>query len=194
MSKWKAALRQGLIAGSLGSAASAIALLLAGRREAVSSVAPINAVSHWYWRDRALHRRRADLRHTAVGYLTHHGASVFWATAYAAATRDNQAARSLSGVAVGALATSAIACFVDYKLTPKRFTPGFEHEISRPAMAGVYLAMALGLAAGARISAQQDRRAMSISHAVEDEEALPRQDCYPTDEVPLNRRGVTAGL
>jgi hypothetical protein len=59
---------------------------------------------------------------------------------------------SPKGIAAEALSTAAIACFVGYRLTPKRFTPGFEHEISREAMAGVYVAMALGLAAGAWLS------------------------------------------
>jgi hypothetical protein len=152
VSIWKSVWKQGLVAGSLGSAASTLALVAAGRREARSGFAPVNAVSHWYWGDRAFHRPKANLRHTAMGYLTHHGASVFWATAYAAATRGSETARSLPGIALGAAATSAIACFVDYRLTPKRLTPGFEHEISRPSMAGVYAAMAVGLAAGAWLS------------------------------------------
>ncbi len=155
---WKTVLRQGLIAGSLGSVASALALVLAGRREARSGAAPVNSVSHWYWGDRALHRRQTDLTHTAVGYLTHHAASVFWATAYAAASQNSTAVRTLPGIATGALATSAVACFVDYQLTPKRLTPGFEHELSRTAMAGVYAAMAVGLAAGVCLSLHTQER------------------------------------
>jgi hypothetical protein len=156
---WKSVLKQGLIAGSLGSVASALALVLAGRREAGSGAAPVNAVSHWYWGDRSLHRRQVDLPHTAMGYLTHHAASIFWATAYAAASKNSKAARTLPGIATGALATSAVACFVDYQLTPKRLTPGFEHELSRTAMAGVYAAMAAGLGAGVYLSLQaQERR------------------------------------
>ncbi len=156
---WNAVMKQGLVAGSLGSIVSALALVRAGRREVRSGVAPLNAVSHWYWGDRALHRRQADMTHTVAGYLTHHAASVFWATTYAAATKDSDAARTPAGIMAGALATSAVACFVDYRLTPKRLTPGFEHEISRPAMAGVYGAMALGLALGAWLSVE--RKAIS---------------------------------
>jgi hypothetical protein len=151
-------MKQGLIAGSLGSVLSTLALALAGRRETGSAAPPVNAVSHWYWGDRALHRRRADVKHTAMGYLTHHGASVFWATLYAAATKDLEATRTPRGMVAGALATSAVACFVDYRLTPKRLTPGFEHEISRSAMAGVYASMALGLAVGAWLTMESERR------------------------------------
>ena len=46
----------------------------------------------------------------------------------------------------GAAATSAIAAFVDFRLTPARFTPGFEHRLSRKAIAVVYSAFAVGLA------------------------------------------------
>jgi hypothetical protein len=164
---WKSVMKQGLVAGSLGSIASALALLRAGRRETGSALPPINAVSHWYWGDRSLHRRQADFTHTALGYLTHHGASVFWATLYAAATKDLEAARTPKGIAAGALATSAVACFVDYRLTPQRLTPGFEHEISRSAMAGVYAAMALGLAVGAWLSMEGERRRNTPSGSAE---------------------------
>jgi hypothetical protein len=157
VTSWKAVIKQGLIAGSLGSVTSTLALLHAGRRETGSAIPPINAVSHWYWGDRSLHRRQADLRHTAVGYFTHHGASVFWAMLYAAATKDLVAAQTPKGIATGALATSALACFVDYRLTPKRFTPGFEHEISKPAMAGVYACMALGMAVGTWLSVERNK-------------------------------------
>jgi hypothetical protein len=168
---WKAVMRQGLVAGSVGSALSALALLAAGRHQTGSAVPPVNAVSHWYWGDRSFHRRRTDVQHTAVGYLTHHGASVFWATLYAAATKDLEASRTPAGIAAGALATSALACFVDYQLTPKRLTPGFEHEISRPAMAGVYTAMALGLAIGAWLSVERERLRNTPSEPEELEEA-----------------------
>ena len=67
-----------LTAGTVASIFSAVALMVCGRREAGSSAAPINAVSHWYWREEALYFRHTDIKHTVLGYLTHHGASVFW--------------------------------------------------------------------------------------------------------------------
>jgi hypothetical protein len=147
--KWKDIAAHGAVAGSLASLLSTAVLLVAGRREAGSAAAPVNAVSHWYWGDEALARQDTDLAHTAAGYLTHHGASVFWATIYAAIAHDRPALHTTRGIAAGALATSAAACFVDYRLTPRRLTPGFEHRLSTGAMAGVYGAFALGLAAGA---------------------------------------------
>nr|WP_145548284.1 hypothetical protein [Variovorax boronicumulans] len=140
----------GLVSGSLASLLSSAVLAWAGRRENASAVAPLNAVSHWYWGDEALHHDRADLAHTATGYATHHATSVFWAGLFALACRRQPGLREGQGALLGSAATSALACFVDFALTPRRFTPGFEHRLSRPALAGVYAAFALGLWLGTR--------------------------------------------
>lgn len=160
-----AAARQALIAGSVASVLSTAALALAGRRQNRSAAAPINAVSHWYWGDEALHRQGASARHTLAGYLTHHGASVFWAGAYALAAMDRPALRTPVGIAWGGLATSALACFVDFRLTPERLTPGFEHRLSRPALAGVYAAFAIGLALGAAVAQAREPRERTLRDA-----------------------------
>src|SRR5690554_3549235 len=153
-----ATIRHAVVAGSLASLLSAAALAAAGRRENRSAAAPVNAVSHWYWGDPALRKRRADARHTLSGYLIHHGASVFWAGLYAWVARDRPVLREPTGAVLGSLPTAALACFVDFRLTPARLTPGFEHRLSRPALAGVYAAFALGLAAGTiLVGAEPDR-------------------------------------
>lgn len=48
-----------------------------------------------------------------------------------------------------AAATSAVACFTDYRLTPRRLQPGFEQRLSTASLTAVYAAFAFGLAAGA---------------------------------------------
>jgi len=149
LDEWSAPLAQGAVAGSLASVLSSAVLMLMGRREAGSAAAPTNATSQWLWGDEALHQQQFDMRHTLNGYLIHHGAAVFWATAYAALARKRPALRSPAGIAAGAAATSAVACFVDFNLTPSRLTPGYEHRLSRPALAAVHGAFAIGLAAGA---------------------------------------------
>lgn len=143
---WNAALRDGLRSGSVAGIASAIVLGLAGRTAARSPAAPINAPSRWIWGDPALRARQVSLRHTAVGYAIHHAASVFWGVIYErylAADRDRGALR----VASGAMATAGLACIVDYRLTPSRLQPGFERHLPQPALAAVYAAIAVGLAA-----------------------------------------------
>jgi hypothetical protein len=47
---------------------------------------------------------------------------------------------------------TALAAFVDYRLTPKRLTPGFEAHLSRSSMLGVFAAIGVGLAAGALLN------------------------------------------
>ena len=138
-----------LTAGTVASVFSAVALMVCGRRETGSSAAPINAVSHWYWREEALYFRQTDIKHTVLGYLTHHGASVFWGALFAGALHGRPAARNPGAVLAGSMVTSAVACFVDFHLTPPRLTPGFEHRLSQRSLAAVYGSFAAGLAVGA---------------------------------------------
>lgn len=137
-----------LLAGSCASILSAVALAVAGRREVGSAAAPLNAVSHWYWDREALHRRDVDVPHTVVGYITHHGASLFWAALLSVFLRSRPTLDTVPRTVAACFATSAIACVVDFKLTPERFTPGFEHRLSRRSLAMTYLLFGLGLAFG----------------------------------------------
>jgi hypothetical protein len=149
MSGWKQTLREGWAAGSAASAASAAALLFAGQRETGHPAAPVNAISHWVWDRPAYRQDPPSLRHTLVGYLVHHGASVFWATLYAAAWARRREQRRAPAALATAAAAAAVACFVDLRMTPERLTPGYEHRLSGKAMAAVYVCFAVGLAAGA---------------------------------------------
>jgi hypothetical protein len=156
MIPWMRALRQGAWAGSLASMLSALALAVAGHRREGEPFAPVNAISHWVWGDPALREDGADLRHTALGYLIHHGASLFWSTLHAQAWSGARAPRTPAHALGHAAVTAAVACFVDYRLTPRRFTPGFEHRLHRKQMAAVYGCFALGLALGTLLSMQHE--------------------------------------
>jgi len=149
MSLWSQSLREGVVAGSLGSLLSTAVLALMGYRETGSAVAPTNAVSHWLWGNESLRAQRLSLRHTATGFITHHAASILWATLYARIYGYREKAKAPPRALAGGLATSAVAYCIDYTITPKRFTPGFEHRLSKPAMTATYGAMALGFALGA---------------------------------------------
>ena len=149
LTKWRRSLAQGVVAGSLASVLSIAGATFASRRQTGSGAAAVNAISHWLWGDDSLYRNSTKLTYTGVGYATHHAASVFWGTLYAVAAHDRPATRTPTGIALGALATSAFAAVVDYQVVPKRFTPGFEHRLSTGAMVGVYALLALGLGVGA---------------------------------------------
>lgn len=147
MTTWKEALREGAVSGSLASVLSAAYLAWRGARHG-EIAAPLNAVSHWFFGDRALRQDEPSLTYTLTGYLTHHAASIFWGVLHAKAWGARERAKQPLPAAAGAVAAAGVACFVDYQLTPKRLTPGFEHRLGRPEMANVYACFALGLMIG----------------------------------------------
>jgi hypothetical protein len=147
MITWKQALREAAVSGSIASVLSAAYLVRAGERRD-QPAAPVNAVSHWFFGRRSLQRDEPSLLYTLTGYLTHHAASLFWAAIHAKLWGARQEAKRPLPAAAGAVAAAGAACFVDYQLTPKRFTPGFEHRLARPEMARVYACFALGLMIG----------------------------------------------
>ena len=134
-----------LRSGTAASIASALVLALAGRREVGSAATPLNGPSQWVWGRHAPYQDGFDVRHTVVGYGIHHLASLFWAAFYE---------RTRGGLPA-AIATSAVACVVDYRCTPQRFTPGFEKRLSRLALLATYAAFAAGLALATRSSARR---------------------------------------
>ncbi|MFL6631295.1 MAG: hypothetical protein ACJ8HJ_03135 [Massilia sp.] len=152
MESWNTAFRRGLVGGATSSVLSTAALALLGRREAGSAYAPTNAVSHWIYGDEALHENAPTLRHTVPGYLIHHGSAMFWSVLLERVCGrlfDRREPALTLGVAAAA---SAVACFADYQLTPKRFQPGYEAHLSRPSLAVVYGVFGVGLALGAMLS------------------------------------------
>jgi hypothetical protein len=147
MPTWKQAWREGLVTGSLASVLSTAYLAWAGWRRG-QPAAPVNAVSHWFFGDPALRQDPATTRYTLTGYLVHHGASLFWAVLHAKLWGARRQAKKPLPAAAGAAAVAGVACFVDFQLTPKRLTPGFEHRLGQPEIAKVYAWFALGIALG----------------------------------------------
>ena len=155
MESWNTAFRRGLVCGATSSVLATAALALRGSRQAGSAYAPTNAVSHWIYGDEALREHTPTLRHTVPGYLIHHGSATFWSVLFervCGPLLDRKEPATTLGVATAA---SAVACFVDYRLTPRRLQPGFEQHLSRPALAVVYGAFGAGLALGAMLSRRE---------------------------------------
>ncbi len=159
MVSWKRAVSRGVLSGTCASILSTLALAVRGSRENDSAVAPINAVSHWYWGDRATHVDQPSFKYTVPGYLTHHATSVFWAILFERIFGGGLRGRPAPTTAASAV-TAAVACFVDYQMTPKRFTPGFEHRLSKKSLCLVYVLFGAGLAVTeiARSSPSRRRR------------------------------------
>lgn len=139
-------LARAAVSGSCASVASAVALVAGGQRDCASCLAPINAVSHWVWRERALYQQDGSLRYTVPGYLIHHSMSVFWAVTYEALPRPPERPRPALWEIAAGLGVAALACLVDLRLTPQRLTPGFERRLGAGSLLAVYALFGLGLA------------------------------------------------
>ncbi|TFW32142.1 hypothetical protein [Massilia horti] len=156
MEDWKTAAQRGAIGSLTASLASTAALALMGESENNSVYAPTNAISHWLWGEQAMRREGPSMRYTVPGYMIHHGSSMFWSVLFerfAGKVLDRKEPAVTLGAAAAA---SAVACFVDYQLTPRRLRPGYERRLSKPALALVYGAFGLGLAAGAMLSRRDE--------------------------------------
>lgn len=134
---------ESLAAGVLSTAA----LMLLGRRETGSAVAPLNATSHILWGDEAALVDDADWKHTGVGQALHHASAFFWGVLFEA-LQARRTRPTPAGVVTDAALTTAVAAVVDYQLVPERFTPGFEKRLSRQSLAIAYGALAAGLVMG----------------------------------------------
>lgn len=151
MSNWITPVKRGLVGGSVASVLSTAALAALGKREAGSAYAPTNAISHWFYGNKAALQDKPSLKYTATGYAIHHASSLFWAVLFerfAGKLLDRK--KPLTTLEVGT-AAAAVACFVDYKMTPERLNPGYELRLSKPSLAVVYGAFGVGLAIGAML-------------------------------------------
>lgn len=148
MSGWVRTLRYAFVSGTAASITSTIALALVARAEGKTASQPINATSHWLNGNAAGSFGEVDIAHTAVGYVTHHAATLFWAVLFERWIGRRPPLPPLK-LFQHALATSAVAAVVDYGATPKRLTPGWELVLTKRSMAVAYGAMAVGLALGA---------------------------------------------
>lgn len=152
MDTWKSATQRGLVSGATASLLSTAALAALGKATDGSAYGPTNATSHWLWGDKAARRDGPSLRYTLPGYLIHHASATFWAVLFERLMGRQLDRKDPVATLQAATAASAVACFVDYQMTPERLKPGYEKRLSRPSLALVYGAFALGLAAGALLN------------------------------------------
>lgn len=82
LKSWLQALKRACVSGSVASVTSTVALLAMGARDCQSAYAPVNAISHWIWGERAIGRQRPTWQYTVLGYFIHHAMSIMWATHY----------------------------------------------------------------------------------------------------------------
>lgn len=148
---WTAPPVLALVTGAVAGLASAAALALLAKAEGKGALQPINATSHWLHGEKAAQCDRLDAGHTSIGVATHYASTVFWALPFEY-WRARQRPRSAGTLLRGACVTAAVAAAVDYGVTPKRFTPGWELVLGKRSMVMAYVALALGLASGTKIA------------------------------------------
>lgn len=145
--------------GSLASLASTAALAWRARREGTSALAPVNAPSHWVHDEPALAQDGASFRYTATGALIHHACSIFWAAVYDRCAPSRRHARAPTAAAArDAAVVTALAAWVDFRVMPRRFTPGFERRLTPGSLAWGYAAFAAALLLGDRLVRGAARR------------------------------------
>jgi hypothetical protein len=153
MKTWTQSLRDGLLPGSIAGVVSGNLLALCGWAELGKPMAPLNAPSQWLWGDRALRQDGKSWRYTAAGSLIHQGSALMWGVLYErfVARPRAQPSQELRD----ALLAAAVAATVDFALTPRRFTPGFEKRLSVKSLLLVYGGFAVGIAIGSHLVRRQ---------------------------------------
>lgn len=143
--------QRALISGTVAGVATALVASMAGKRQNGSYAAPLNATSHILWGDQAALQNAATMKYTATGFLLNHAATTMWAAVYekwfAGTNSGVRWPKPVAKPLMGAAMVAAGAYITDYHLIPRRFTPGFEKRVSGKALAIIFGALALGLAA-----------------------------------------------
>ena len=146
---WRQWAWDSLRTGAISSAATTLAVAACGRLEDKKALAPLNAISHIAWGEKAARRTRWSWKYTFTGILLNCAAVAGWAALYHLVFDRLLARRKLPVALLGGSALSAAAYVTDYKIVPARFTPGFEKRLSSRSMFCVYATLAAALAAGA---------------------------------------------
>jgi hypothetical protein len=135
------------LTGATTAIATGVAIPLCGRMEGLPAAAPLNAVSHIVWGDRAAAHDAPSWQYTATGTALNTAAMVGWSALFQLFAGPPRARTATRSVAV-ALVTTAAAYIVDYHVVPRRLTPGFEKRLSGASMWAIYIALAAGLVGG----------------------------------------------
>lgn len=140
---------------SIATVATTAATVACGAIENRNPAAPVNAISHIAWGDKAANREAVSGKYTGVGAGLNAAAMVPWAAVhhmlFRPRNRDGGGASAFGALARGAI-TSGIAYVVDYHVVPRRLTPGFEKRLSTWSLFTIYAALAVSLAAGERFA------------------------------------------
>ena len=151
MSDYSQLAERTLCTGAAAAAATTLAASICGTLEEGNAIAPINAVSHIAWADKAARQTDASWQYTAVGLALNAAAVTSWAGVYEVFCGRAADRKDISGALLGGALVSAAAYVTDYHVVPRRLTPGFEKRLSNRSLFGIYTVLALSLAAGSLV-------------------------------------------
>lgn len=164
MKSWEQSMRDGAVSGTVAGLLSMAVLGAASRKENDAAVVPMNAPSHWVWGERAARSSEVNWHQTALGAAIHQGSAIFWGVLYERLVGQRAERAAAPAALLAGLGAAAVACFVDYRVTPARLSPGFEKRLSRPAIGLGYVAFGLGLAlTSVARRALRERRANAVT-------------------------------
>lgn len=149
MKDWNTAVHDGALSGALAGVAVNLATAACGETELGHPAAPLNAVSHSLWGERAAERDGFSARYTLNGLAINEGATIFWAAVYEKLFGDAADRGRVPLALVGGGAVAGLAYVTDYYLVPKRLTPGYEKRLSSKSLLVIYAVLGAGLGLGA---------------------------------------------
>lgn len=142
-----------LITGVIADAAALPVVALLGARDSGSAIGPLHAATQVV-SPQAGKLQQASLRYTPLGLGINIGAGLWWALVlqllFGRMTRRGGAGNAM----LAGAATAALAYIADYKLLPRRLTPGWEHHMSWRSVSISLATLGLGLGAGAYVARQ----------------------------------------
>lgn len=124
------------------------AVALCGQIENGNAAAPLNAISHISYGDEALAQEELSLKYTGTALLLNKSANASWAALHEMLVGESQDDGNVAASLAGGALIAALAYFIDFRLVPKRLTPGFEHKLSGRSLLFVYVVLALALGLG----------------------------------------------
>ena len=132
-------LRDGVKTGTTAAVVVTAAILAAGKVETGDMWGPLNDVSHVVLGEEKSHVDGFRPGTTLLGLALQVAAMESWGIFYHLLFGRPRFPKSVITAAVAA----ALIYGIDYRLLPRRFTPGFEHRLSRPGLFLIYAVLAL---------------------------------------------------
>jgi hypothetical protein len=156
MRTWTDVAEDSLRTGTIAGVATTIAIAACGQAEERNAVAPLNAISHILWGDRAASQDDVSAEYTLTGLALNGAAVISWAALFEMLFGGKAKQGDMAMSLLGGAATAALAYVVDYYVVPERLTPGFEKRLSDRSLLAIYAVLALSLGVGGLLKGRSD--------------------------------------